>query len=625
MVARNSKLEPVPSSSDFIVVCEAAKAGNEELLNGLIEKNILCIDVQDSRGLFTPAAALAAEGKHAAVQLLQKLGANPDYIAMGYAIGGYTKEAEEYRNNTGINIKHLVVGAAMYHDHTYADYLRKLYNLSPEWLIFGAALMQDDAYIKTLMSDIRDTKVAEKSICAKIKGLVMGGNITAASEILNSLYRTKSDTSGDGAKEGRVSDVPLKIAIAAAARIANEEALNRFLFINGDNEYLLDGYYQAAAIGAAAGGHIARAKELFEKTNRRENQLELVVKAAIKHGHFKNTAKIFDGLLKSILKIRDPQQDLLFHRLTLPAVLRGQHNHLLAQIRQSEGRLSALSTNYNDLATLMARHGNVSRAAEIFSLRNIIPIDVFKAMDQGERIYNEKLLIYTLAFIENPAFIKALGDAATTLSSMPSANKSKLSNVLGWNCNFHHKCFADFKKNAARASAINAAMKTYHFTFDQAEIFTKSQTVQKFLYLFSFRGKGFLKNLPIMLPEARQNGLSDQEIRDMAEKYMCYYARLDALRKFDAYINNTHTIVGFFGERHGNRDWSMRDAYVNAKARDELLQETEEEIGNGNGTIIVLPNPSLPKHKQPFDHKPAPDGPLLTTLEEIKKSPRLNN
>src|SRR3990167_9148065 len=97
MVARNSKLEPVPSSSDFIVVCEAEKAGNEELLNGLIEKNILCIDVQDSRGLFTPAAALAAEGKHAAVQLLQKLGANPDYIAMGYAIGGYTKEAEEYR------------------------------------------------------------------------------------------------------------------------------------------------------------------------------------------------------------------------------------------------------------------------------------------------------------------------------------------------------------------------------------------------------------------------------------------------------------------------------------------------------------------------------------------------
>ena len=69
----------------------------------------------------------------------------------------------------------------------------------------------------------------------------------------------------------------------------------------------------------------------------------------------------------------------------------------------------------------------------------------------------------------------------------------------------------------------------------------------------------------------------------------------------------------------------MRDSYVNAKARDELLQETEEEIGNGNGTIIVLPNPSLPKHKQPFDHKPAPDGPLLTTLEEIKKSPRLNN
>ncbi len=81
----------------------------------------------------SPDAAVAP----LAVSLLRKLGACDDYIAMGYAAAGNIEDAEKLRNQRGVRLKPLAIGAAMCADTGYAEKLRYQFNYLPSGLYTG--------------------------------------------------------------------------------------------------------------------------------------------------------------------------------------------------------------------------------------------------------------------------------------------------------------------------------------------------------------------------------------------------------------------------------------------------------------------------------------------------------
>jgi hypothetical protein len=441
------------NSSDFNCIYEFAIKDNRPALTVLFNSNVY-IDVRDHNGLLTPAALLAAEGNHEAVALLQSLGANNDFIAMGYASVGNTKMAGILRQEHGASIKYLAIGAAMHGNHEYAEELRIKYNLNPDWLIFGAAFAGHHDYVTALMSlqnarhkpgvplPISELKLQEMAICAKVKGYVMGG---FKKEVVQILDEFKEST----------SDLVLRVAINAAARTGNRQLVDELIIRQGYSPYLLDGYYQVAAEGAAEGGHIAYARELLDmashvnrvshvyRTRPRDEQIQAVIKSGMVHGHFHEILKHFSDLLKV------------------------DKNYFL----ENKISLSAFVKDYAALATLAASRGNLALAGEIFAQHGLSATDIIKAMDTSGLYYNHKLLIHALAFTNNAKFLDALCIAAITMNSDRKSADSVKSNWQGWNAIFENQCFTTFKQCHRVAVKINSLMAKYQFNFDQAEAF----------------------------------------------------------------------------------------------------------------------------------------------------------
>jgi hypothetical protein len=172
----------VTSSTGFMPIYQAAKDDDRRELNRLF-KLYGTVDIKDEIHVFTPAARLASEGFHDAVELLRMLGASDDYIAMGYASKNFRKEAEELRVRRGVKLKHLVIGAAMNADKAYAEDLRKMYRLRPEWLVLGASYAKNFYYVNQLMSLECDDMVRQDTLFAHVNGCVLAGELGFAEAV----------------------------------------------------------------------------------------------------------------------------------------------------------------------------------------------------------------------------------------------------------------------------------------------------------------------------------------------------------------------------------------------------------------------------------------------------------
>ena len=589
-------------SSDFGLIYEAAKAGNIPALDGLLNGNIN-VDVRDHLGLFTPAAKLAAEGNDSAVNLLAAVGANNDFIAMGYASTGKIEKADNLRKTKGISLKYLAIGAAMHEDHAYAEKLRAQYELYPSWFVYGATLAGHHDYVSTLENRLHDhqkpgtpvligeLKLKEQIACAKIKGLVMGGCIDQAIKMLVS-------------QNCNEADLLLRVAIKAAARSANEAALEKLIYLKGNDPYLLNYYFELAAVGAAKGGHIEYARALLSKTNEqsrknpgyhsspRNEQTMAVVKAGLIYGHFNEIFKYFSDLLKVDRKY----------------------------FLSPDVTLSAFVKKYGELAELSALHGNLHLPEKLFhesqfaSLTNIV-----KAMDLSGHYYNHKMLIYALSFVNNQDFLQALTTAAVELGSDPEALKSLKTHSQGWTSMFEHQCFAEFYQYQKMAMKVNHLMRKYHFNYDQAEAFLVSQELRSVLGFVAFKGGPLLRAMPSLLSD--HLGLSTVDLHDMAEKYMLYMMKTMVDKELGAYLDRN--FLSYF--QHYNRVKSLRQACSQAGSRDELKDRINFQHRLLKGDIIMPKNTSRPKHEQQLKNPASTDDDCYKTIENLSNHPRLKN
>jgi hypothetical protein len=133
----------------FTSIYNLAKNKDRDLLETLLKNNV-CIDVLDNRGLFTPAGKLAAEGQKDAADLLMALGADASQVAMGYASAGDMLSAEKLRLTKAISLIKLGMGAAMYKDVSYANWLVSHQGAHPGWMAVGAGFVGNRAFAESI-------------------------------------------------------------------------------------------------------------------------------------------------------------------------------------------------------------------------------------------------------------------------------------------------------------------------------------------------------------------------------------------------------------------------------------------------------------------------------------------
>lgn len=95
-------------------IYQAAKNANTQELKDLIEDENICVDVRifGDKGLQTPACQLAREGETAAVERLRRMGANPTWIAFGYALSGDIDSADNERKTNNADTDIIACGLA---------------------------------------------------------------------------------------------------------------------------------------------------------------------------------------------------------------------------------------------------------------------------------------------------------------------------------------------------------------------------------------------------------------------------------------------------------------------------------------------------------------------------------
>lgn len=580
-------------SSDFKLIYDAATEDNLVAL----DMKKLCIDVRDNKGLFTPAAKLAAEGNDNAVDALAAYHPNKKFIAMGYASTGKVDQADKLRREDGVSLKCLAIGAAMQPNPIYAESLRLHYDLHLDWLVFGAAFAGRHEYLTKLIGiglskknnrlPAVVIKQQEKMLRARMKGLIMGGRDDAAIMLL------------DAEKDSK-SDVMLRVAIKAAARVANDELLQRLIVRNGHNPHYLEHYYQIAAKNAAKGGHIAYARELLNCTSAsyRENSSYLpklgeekileVVKAGLIYGHVNEVFKHFLDLIK-----------------------RDKNYFLSPQIS-----LSAFVKDHAELASLAASHGDLAIAEKIYSTNKYSAVNVVKAMDASGHFYNQQLLIHALAFIDNEEFLRALTAGAIELASDPVAKTSVRARTQGWTSKFENQCFTTFRECQVKASKINKLMKKYHFNFDQAQAFLESQALRSVLHFIAFKDASLLKIIPSLVPENMM--LSAADMKDMANKYMLHMARSYVENELNEYISRNRIFSIY---QHCNRARSLITDCQSADTREKLFSLIDFQHQLFMKGDIIAKNMNGPKHQQPLKNTGKDD--FFDTIEKIENNFRL--
>ncbi|HTM63339.1 MAG TPA: hypothetical protein VL360_02410 [Gammaproteobacteria bacterium] len=577
-------------SSDFSLIYNAASEDNAAALDGLINGGIN-IDVRDNTGLFTPTARLAAEGNHEAVELLLSRQASKDFAAMGYARAGNVNAAEKLRKEYGINIKYLAVGAAMAESSSYANQLRLKFDLNAEWLIFGAAYAGRMTYLISLLSEFKardkqngaksavQRKIQEQALCARMKGLVLGGHCAEARVYLEQVKNTKSD-------------LLLRVAIKAAARCGNEEFLESVIVSKGNDPDLLRYYYQLAAKSAAKGGHILFSRELLLRTdeayrNNHVPQVKLktdavidVVKAAIIYGHYNDVRRYFADI------IQIDKTCFLKPRISISAYVK----------------------SYNDLAILAAGRGDLKLLENIY-LRHKIPLhNVVMAMDSSGLLHNQKLLTYALSFIKDQKFLDALTHAAIEIASDPVALSSLRSQTQGWTSRFENQCFAVFKESQRSASKIHQLMHKYAFNYDQAEAFLASNELRTLLSLTAFNVNANAIAVYVNSTLADAVLMPVDDLCDLIEKYKLRIAKSYVESELSKYINRNY--YSFY--QHCDRAQSLISAAQEASSRGGLLSLLNYQHKLFNGDIIPAKNSSQPKHEQAPKNNGADDDFVIT-------------
>jgi virulence-associated protein VapD len=194
-------------SKDFNDILEAARKLDKGALLRLKHKRGT-LDIKDDLGIATPAAYFAYKCMTGhpdsviapqAIDLLRKLGASNDYIAMGYAAAGNFTEAERLRNQFGVRLKPLAIGAAMCADTSYADKLLLQYQLPTTWLIYGATLVGNYSYAEAFANKIDEDDDLYKFIkITQLKAAKQSGQIDHAVKIKltekNDALRVRLDT-----------------------------------------------------------------------------------------------------------------------------------------------------------------------------------------------------------------------------------------------------------------------------------------------------------------------------------------------------------------------------------------------------------------------------------------------
>lgn len=570
-------------SSDFILVYTAAKSKNKRALDGLIDNGI-CIDVHDERGLFTPAARLAAEGEDEAVELLKSYGANINPIAMGYASVGRLEKAEDLRKNAGASSWHFVVGSAMHSDHAYSDFLQAKYDLRAEWLVYGASLAGHHDYATLKMPNPADAEQCEKAACAKVKGLILYGETVRALAVLDE-------------HQNDLSDILLRTAIEATARVKDTRFLDTIITRNGTKPLLLKYYYEIAAEGAAKGGHMEFAAALLQKSSGDKKAIEQAALSGIRYGHYHNVAKHFAN------RMNVSESAFLTHPVVLKGAICGFHHALRKEAEKALGFSGGLSVDYNDIAVDMARFGFIAVVAELFDKhRGIVPLDIVKAMDQGGYLYNEKLLQYALSFVHSNPLHVALNDAVLVLNSEI----------------FKNSCYSGLSDCDRNALMIGKWMQQYHFDVDQAEAYVCFEELRNCFESLAANPNVTSQQFAASI-DASKFDLSSDALAEMVETFKLYLAKAFVSDELKAY-RGRHS---FSLWQHNQRVESLENACSAAESREALRSLISYQRKLFKGRTKAAVDKDKPKHLQPLQSSIDRDDDCYQTVKKIVKDNRL--
>lgn len=456
------------NSNEFETIYLKAEGLNKRGLETEIAAHA-SVNITDNRGLFTPVAQLAFEGKIDAVTMLLGFNASPSQAAMGFASAGNQVAAEDIRKNHGINLELLATGAAMSSDIAYAEWLRTHYFLNPAWFVFGAALVGNAQYAEKLLNSLIPTntdllrKQQETAQCMYVRGLVMGGHYDAATAFLDK-------------HKDQQSALFLKEAIEAAARtgdlfnIGETEAAADggpvpFLYRHGRQPHVLKEYRYRAAVGAAKGGHIHLARKLFMQTDQLAEQRDNIILAAMVHGHITETLQHFP-CPQGLALVNDA---FLSHPLTLRAAIFGGHESIYSSITHKK-----IDTV---LVAEVAQRGDLNTARDLAMLSRPDLESVVKRLDSDKYFQSEEVLLYALTFSNSggTGFTADLADTAWRIKSDEDAKRA-LNPRIGDNV-FIRQFLYDFKEINRRATKIRSAMQRLDINYDQAKAYLEHKVV----------------------------------------------------------------------------------------------------------------------------------------------------
>lgn len=230
------------SAQVFEDIYQAAKSGDMQKLTSMVEDGA-CIDVSifSDKGLRTPASLLASEGNHQAVELLKKLGANKDWIAQGYASGGYEKYADNYFKVYDANPDLIAYGFAIAGKEKMVDKYENEFFADKNLIVTGYTIAKNSPKVAFY--------IANKNI--KLEAVAEGYVTIGDNEKIEELL-----------KDNKINISSLAKFYAFYGNVEGVEKCKKSLQADAEGHAQL---INMIAQGYAQGGHFSEAKECIEK------------------------------------------------------------------------------------------------------------------------------------------------------------------------------------------------------------------------------------------------------------------------------------------------------------------------------------------------------------------------
>lgn len=393
----------------------------------------------------------------------------------------------------------------------------------------------------------------------------------------------------------------------------DEKTLEKIITENSVTQTHRSGYHEVAAEGAAKGGHIAYAHELLKQTSRRDDLLNTVALAGMRHGHYNEVANVFT-------RIKGLEKDnFLSHKLAMEAATLSGHENIFANLKKRPGDAEAIK--------IMGR-GDLAMAARIIASSSAVGRSYqpfVKSMDGGNYFQSREALLHGLCFVERLDFVKELTRAAHTMQSNKDRDAYRAANMKAFNsmAAFDHSFFSEFKSIYEDAMHIRACMSRYGMNYDQARVLAcgeldipgidfnqkpsvvtseRNMTVIELLKSTTFSDWSY-KLVGAFI--SAKFGITQNDAEDMIEKFMTRIAKTFIEDKLKDYFENNAWHKSIF-RRHDGRIESLRKAAVEKTDRAGLYGLYRMQYDMFHGTQPD-PDPNAPKHEQPLTNTSVED------------------